>query len=772
MIYCFCHNSLRDNESQLNISNIELDKYSEYVKCNYPNCRNYMHKICLCKEYKKLAHINCIQCILQNNDPLRPIFEILTEKIIQATAKLEFTINKILFDNFLNDTMVLEVRCIKLQSSYIKLHEQNWPNKCFISLNGKDIKHFNIEKKNKDLKFQTRDHINLGNNWIIIDSNSNKNREKSDIQDSPDRANQINHIDKLKEDVISSHDNNKIDDEYYIGIYVTTKIEKEKLLSKWRINNLLTREKSMNMIKELFIEKKYNKISKILIYLNCSFDQKILNIPARGVHCRHITCFSLMNLIINNEKCPNQYWNCPICKLPCYQVIIDSYLEDIVNISKAKKLFENSVIFYRNGFYEFREIKSNTTSQKEPLIISDDDNENVNSSILLNNFERIMNKNPNNSHFSKEKFLMDDRFGIGQLIKDIKILIEIYAPITRSNCNDSNESLLTKSVIIPNIVTFESLTTLLGLVLNNDILNRFDMYTLLYKCLKGFDKLYSIIKHRFNKNHISEFLSAIFSYLPKNINNVVIQILKIISLLFIKESKIQISQDFWLHLIRIKSIYSTIEERLFRFVDNFDKYHDLKLRNPFKLKINYFGLYQEPTEFNGFHLKVFDNVSSMKLNWAHDYELADREKLWKILWDSKTRWFKVKISEKIQNVYNQDPYSIIFSDDIKFLMSRIMYLKLCWIEDMKDYGDIPIKIDTIMHKVAFEIKPLEFFITPEKITIEKLVHSTMNVSDSLGDELSFIHINPIKSLKKPYKPLTYEKLKNDIINSRNIIEGE
>ena len=99
MIYCFCHSSLRDNDSQLNISDIELDKHNEYIKCNYLNCRNYMHKICFCKEYKNLAHINCIQCILRNNDPLRPIFEILAEKVIQATAKLEFTINKILLDN-------------------------------------------------------------------------------------------------------------------------------------------------------------------------------------------------------------------------------------------------------------------------------------------------------------------------------------------------------------------------------------------------------------------------------------------------------------------------------------------------------------------------------------------------------------------------------------------------------------------------------------------------------------------------------------------------
>ena len=738
MIYCYCYNSFRENEeSHFNLVDVKSNKHEEYMKCNYPNCQNYMHRNCFFKKGDNLPHINCIQCILRNNDPLRPVLEILTEKSFQTSAKIEFTINKILYDKFLNDSMtVLEIRCIRLQSNYVKLHEQVWPNKGFLCINDKDINHFMIERRRKDLKYQTREHIKLGKNWIIIDKSSKSH--KNDFND-------------LNEDLI-------FDDQYYIGIYVVTKIEKEKLLSIWRMNNLLTREKSINLIKERFMEKKYSKVSKIIISLNCSIDQQILHIPARGVHCRHITCFSLMNLIVNNQKYPNQYWNCPICKLPCYQIVIDSYLEDIVNILKAKKLNGSNVIFYRNGFYEFRDRKISSVFKKEPITFSDEDNNNLDSPVLFNNLNK--NSRDSSSTYSNK----DEKFGIEQLIKDIEILIERCGPIMGSNDDDLNDTLLT----IPNILTFESLTILLGLVPNKEIVILSDLYSLISKCLKGFDKVYSIIKYRFSKYDKTSFLSSILKHSPKNTTKLAFQILGKIALLFIKEISIETSQAFWLCLIRSKTILSPIEEKILRFSDNVDNFHDRRLRNPFKLKINYFGIYEKPTEFNSLDLKLFDNVSSKKLNWAQDYELGYRERLWKILWDSKTRWFKVKVSEKIQNLYNQDPYSVIYSDDIKFLMSRIMYLRQCWIEDMKDHGDIPRKIDKITKKVTYDIKPLEFFITPEKLTIEKFVHINMDASDTLGDGLSFINANPVKSFRKPCMPISYEKLKMNIINNQNI----
>ena len=88
-----------------------------------------------------------------------------------------------------------------------------------------------------------------------------------------------------------------------------------------------------------------------------------LKTPARGRFCQHLNVFSLENWLIMIHKNTLRQWHCPICKKKCYDIIIDSYLQEIILKSQKEEGNLHEIIFLPDASYTFE--KEESTDEEE-----------------------------------------------------------------------------------------------------------------------------------------------------------------------------------------------------------------------------------------------------------------------------------------------------------------------------------------------------------------------------------------------------------------------
>jgi hypothetical protein len=73
-----------------------------------------------------------------------------------------------------------------------------------------------------------------------------------------------------------------------------------------------------------------------------------MEIPARGMFCKHFQCFDLKNYISLISQSSNPRWKCPICPALAYDFQIDSIIMEIIKQNKNNdKITE--ILFSKNG---------------------------------------------------------------------------------------------------------------------------------------------------------------------------------------------------------------------------------------------------------------------------------------------------------------------------------------------------------------------------------------------------------------------------------------
>ena len=81
-----------------------------------------------------------------------------------------------------------------------------------------------------------------------------------------------------------------------------------------------------------------------------------LKTPAKGSHCKHVNCFSLENYINVWYKNNQRKWLCPICKAKAYDIVVDSYFQEILQSAQELDVLSSEypeVTFDHNGEYTF-----------------------------------------------------------------------------------------------------------------------------------------------------------------------------------------------------------------------------------------------------------------------------------------------------------------------------------------------------------------------------------------------------------------------------------
>mmetsp|Transcript_20717 Transcript_20717/g.18125 ORF Transcript_20717/g.18125 Transcript_20717/m.18125 type:complete len:275 (-) Transcript_20717:2032-2856(-) len=269
-----------------------------------------LHKFCMkIKNDKELyQNFECPECVLMKCDPLHEVVRVLQTPYVVDNQKREFLIEDQLHKEIKShDNIELEVRCIRLEE---KNHEQTWPHSGELILNQykyldfKPLQQNSSLKKRKDEKFHTKD-IKAGMNLVLL-----KFVPRSDPR------------------------NPRAEETYIAGIYLVRKLTPDELIKKVSKENRRSIEDCKVRIGQDFTSSDI-EVDKLVYPLTCVLDMQLLKTPAKGAHCKHPNCFSLENFISVWAKNNQRKWNCPICKLKSYDIVVDTFWEKI--IADAKK---------------------------------------------------------------------------------------------------------------------------------------------------------------------------------------------------------------------------------------------------------------------------------------------------------------------------------------------------------------------------------------------------------------------------------------------------
>ena len=219
----------------------------------------------------QLNNFECPACIITHNDPLNDPVKILYEpSILVSDHHYSFSLNFEEFNKIYdNNTLGVEIRSIKLDNEHF--HEQTWPDKCSIKINGrivKEVKPLNQNsslKKRRDEKFFTKNHIYPGINTF-----------------------QVNYENCL--DNKNSKENT--DCKYVFTILLIKKFSVERLKDIVIQKRKISYDLGKQFIKERFTQQKDLQIAEIKADLICKITYTLIETPVRGIHCKHINCFS------------------------------------------------------------------------------------------------------------------------------------------------------------------------------------------------------------------------------------------------------------------------------------------------------------------------------------------------------------------------------------------------------------------------------------------------------------------------------------------------
>ncbi len=280
----------------------------------------------------ELGCFECTECIILNNDPLKVVEkQLIQPSFIASNFKFQFKIPCVLADH-INNNMDddIEIRCIKLDGQHF--FEQTWPDKCEIYFNDTLIKELRPLNPNSSLKKRRDEKLVLGK----------------------ERRIGTNSLRFVYENIADGKNTKAGTDPKYVfavlHVHRLSVNELSELIIKAGTLSIAQCEK---LIQDKFCENKDIKISEVKVDLICKMTFTHLSIPARGLYCNHLSCFSLNSYLQTMESNIEKKWRCPLCRKPCYKIVVDPKLEELVQKAARFPSQPNQVIIKKTGEISF-----------------------------------------------------------------------------------------------------------------------------------------------------------------------------------------------------------------------------------------------------------------------------------------------------------------------------------------------------------------------------------------------------------------------------------
>lgn len=290
-------------------------------------CTNMAHKTCMPWRVHDFGEFECTACTILNNDPLNEVIEVLLEpSILHSSFTYKFKL-KLQEFNALNtdENLDIEIRCIKMDGEHF--FEQTWPDRADIRVNGVLVKqvtpllHNSSLKKRRDEKLIIMKPI-IGTNTISFNFANVKDGKNTKADRDP---------------------------MYTFAVVLIRKLSVNELADKIVHNNTVGKADCMKLIKDKFLGSRDVKISEVKADLDCKISFTPMVHPARGKYCTHMNCFSLKLFIKSMQSNAWRNWSCPLCRKPCYKLVVDSYMETIIADIKRIDPTRSEVFFKKDG---------------------------------------------------------------------------------------------------------------------------------------------------------------------------------------------------------------------------------------------------------------------------------------------------------------------------------------------------------------------------------------------------------------------------------------
>lgn len=289
-----------------------------------------MHKSCMPWRTSDFGQFECTACTILTNDPLNEVLEVFLEpSVLQSCFTYKFKLKIDEFDALnSNPNLDIEVRCIKMDGQHF--FEQSWPDRAEIKVNEQSVKIITPLLQNSSLKKRKDEKLvitnpKMGTNTICFKFENIKDGKNTKVDRDP---------------------------MYTFTVVLVKKLTVLELSEKIIKNKTISINESKSMICQKFQSSRDVKISEMKADLDCkiSFTIPMLH-PARGENCTHLNCFSLNYFLKSMKSNPERNWVCPLCRKPCYKLVIDSYMETVIREAAKIDQEKREVFFKRDGSF-------------------------------------------------------------------------------------------------------------------------------------------------------------------------------------------------------------------------------------------------------------------------------------------------------------------------------------------------------------------------------------------------------------------------------------
>ena len=97
----------------------------------------------------------------------------------------------------------------------------------------------------------------------------------------------------------------------------------------------------------------------------CTFGFSVIKTPARGKLCKHVQCFSLENMVLFAEATVPRRWRCPICKNKCFEIVIDGYMQKILNGFKEQGIVVKEISFDKEANFAVNKLQTQSEDEDD-----------------------------------------------------------------------------------------------------------------------------------------------------------------------------------------------------------------------------------------------------------------------------------------------------------------------------------------------------------------------------------------------------------------------
>ena len=283
-----------------------IDRYQS-VQCK--TCLNYMHLICydLPPYDERTKNFECILCRVQNCDPFSIISQILLRPFILPTnhQKIElneyFQLTKNQVEDLQQEKIQLMIFCTKIKIQNEDDFPYEWPSDGLsVIYNGRLLPQYHIYYPFFVHVSQEDPLFHIGSNSLLIK------------------------IPKENKETIYAKS--------VFGVCLIMKKEIKDVAKELAKKNPLSLEDAKNKFESM----KQKDIEILTSFpIRDPITIQLLFLPSRGMKCKHLSCFDLMNFLKFNayNQTPLR-WKCPICRKQVLmnELVIDLYLHKILKV--------------------------------------------------------------------------------------------------------------------------------------------------------------------------------------------------------------------------------------------------------------------------------------------------------------------------------------------------------------------------------------------------------------------------------------------------------